>query len=184
MKKLIRLLLILTMGLVSAQTFSQDLIRAGLVRTQLTISPSYLFSEKQSYFYLHGNLEAYLDKKLSIAGEGYYFLGSLSANKNIFSFNHNLFLGASYHFVKKNNDFYLGLQSGISITKLNAQENNLAQSLTGINPLFSSVIGYNLYVHKRLHFFVQPRFVFGEHNFDLHKNLTEFRFSAGLGFNF
>jgi hypothetical protein len=183
MEKVTKLLFILLVGMLSTNVFSQDIIKTGLIRAQLTISPSYNLSNKQSYFYLHGNAEVYLDKKISISGEGYYYLGNLSSNNSIFDYNHSCFFGASYHFLKNNNDLYIGIQPGISITKLNEQENNLLSTNTGINPVFSTVIGYNFYVHKIFHFFIQSRLVLGEHNHDMHKNLNEIRFSAGLGFN-
>ena len=71
-----------------------------------------------------------------------------------------------------------------SLLENNDQENNLLNTNTGVNPLLSPVLGYNLYIHKIFHFFIQTRFVFGQHNHDMNKNLSEFRFSAGLGFNF
>lgn len=184
MEKVIKYLFMLMIGVLSTLVFSQDIVKPGLIRAQLTISPSYNISENQSYFYIHGNAETYLDKKLSIAGEGYYYLGNLSSENSSFDFNHSLFFGASYHFLKNNNDLYVGIQSGISITKLNDQENNLLNTNTGVNPLLSPVLGYNLYIHKIFHFFIQTRFVFGQHNHDRNKNLSEIRFSAGLGFNF
>jgi len=184
MEKVIKFLFILMIGVLSANAFSQDIVKTGLVRAQLTISPAFNFSDNQSYFYLHGNAEVYLENNLSIAGEGYYYLGNLSSENSSFDFNHSLFFGASYHFLKNNNDLYVGIQSGISITKLNGQEYNLLNTNTGVNPLLSPVLGYNLYIHKIFHFFIQTRFVFGQHNHDMYKNLTEFRFSAGLGFNF
>ena len=52
-----------------------------------------------------------------------------------------------------------------------------------MNPLASLVIGYNYYVHRYFHFFVQTRFIAGQHLYNEHKDLSEFRFSAGLGFN-
>ena len=183
MEKVVKPLFILMIGMISATVFSQDIVRTGLVRAQLTISPSYNFSDNTSYFYLHGNAEVYLEKNLSIAGEGFYFLGNLSSENSSFDFNHSLFFGASYHFLKNNNDFYIGILPGISITKLDNQVTNLGTIKTGINPLLSPVLGYNFYVHKVFHFFIQSRLVIGEHNYNLHKSLTEFRFSAGLGFN-
>lgn len=160
-----------------------DIIRPGLIRSQLTISPSYMFSDKQSYFYFHGNLEGYLNTNLSLAGEAYYYLGNLSSENSQFDFNHSIFFGTSWHFIKNNNDLYIGIQPGISITRLNKEENNLSKTSTGINPLFSSLIGYNLFVNKVFHFFIQTRINLGNHNYDVHKNLAEFRISAGLGFN-
>ncbi len=53
----------------------------------------------------------------------------------------------------------------------------------GINPLISASLGYNYYLHKNFHFFVQTKIVIGQHFYDQIENLNEFRLSAGLGFN-
>lgn len=159
------------------------IIRKGLLRVQGTISTSKMFSANRSNFYLHGNLEGYVSSKVSFAGEVYYGLGDISVSTSIFDYNHSLFFGASYHFTKKNNDLYLGLQPGVSFTKLNASQTPFNAAHAGIDPLFSSLIGYNFYVNNYFHFFLQSRLVLGQHNFDIHQDISEIRFSAGLGFN-
>lgn len=185
MGKKISTFLVLFLSVMAGKTSAQDptIIRKGLIRAQLTISPSYMFSDQRSYFYLHGNLEGYVSDRISLAGEGYYYLGDLSTGKSPIDYNHSAFFGAAYHFTKKNNDLYIGLQPGLSITKLSDTTNSVSQATLGANPLFSPVIGYNFYVNKVFHFFIQSRLVLGEHNYDKPKNLSEFRFSAGLGFN-
>lgn len=185
MEKIKKAFLVFLLSITVGKMIAQDsaIVRKGLIRAQLTVSPSYMFSDKQSYFYLHGNLEGYLSSNISIAGEAYYSLGDLSAEKSAIDYNHSAFFGASYHFINKNNDLYIGLQPGLSFTQLNDTINSAAQTQLGVNPLFSPVVGYNFYVNKVFHFFIQSRLVVGQHNYDIHKDLTEFRFSAGLGFN-
>jgi hypothetical protein len=176
-------LLVLLFTQVRVYAQQAEIIRPGLIRAQITISPSYMFGDKHTYFYLHGNLEGFLNKKLSVVGETYYYLGDQTSNNSKYEYNHAVFFGFSRHFTKKNNDLYIGLQPGVSLTKLNANENNLTSTSIGINPLFSTVVGYNFFVNRIFHFFVQTRFITGEHNYDIHQSLTELRFSAGLGFN-
>ncbi len=171
--------------IISFVSFAQEsIIKEGLLRTQLTISPSTMISGSESYFYLHGNLEGYISDKISISGEGYYLLGSFGITDPFLlplSRNHNLFFGANYHFLKNNHDVYLGVQPGIAFSNVN-------RLLTGvvppsINPVFSSVVGYNFYINNIFHFFVQTRLILGEHLANDVKSLNEIRFSAGLGFN-
>jgi len=161
-----------------------SIIRPGLIKSQLTITPSYMFSDKQSYYYLHGNLEGFLEKNISLSGEGYYSLGNISSGESTFEYNHSLFGGINYHFTKKNSDLYIGFQPGISITKLKLPTIGLIQPHDGVNPLASFLVGFNFYVNRFFHFFIQNRFIVGQHNYDVYKNLAEYRFSAGLGFNF
>jgi len=162
-----------------------EIIKAGLVRAQMTISPSTLLVEDGSFFYLHGNLEGYLTNKVSISGDTYFYLGKLSGNDSPFDYNHKLFFGANWHFTNDNSDLYLGLQPGISVTKLNIITTLPleAGASTGVNPLLSSLVGYNYYVNKYFHFFVQSRIILGEHNHDTPVNISEWTLSAGLGFN-
>jgi len=181
----IKLLLVLILVTVSSKDYSQEstYIRKGLIKSELTLSPSYMFSEKQSFFYLHGGLEGYVSPKVSITGEAYYYLGDLSSDESTFEYNHSVFFGASRHFTSGNHDLYVGIQPGVSMTRLDEETNNLERSRIGVNPLFSSVVGYNFYVGKFFHFFLQSRIIAGEHNYDINKSLTEVRFSAGLGLN-
>jgi hypothetical protein len=170
---------------ISIVSFAQEsIIKEGLLRTQLTISPSTLLSGNESYFYLHGNLEGYISDKISISGEGYYLLGNIGISKSSIlplSRNHTIFFGANYHFTKDNHDLYIGIQPGVAFTNTNfALTGNENPSL---NPLFSSVVGYNFYVNSVFHFFVQTRLILGEHLTNDVKSLNEMRFSAGLGFN-
>lgn len=142
-----------------------------------------MFADKNSYFYLHGNLEGFLEDNVSLSGEGYLSLGNTSSVKSKFDYNHSLFCGINWHFTRKNNDLYIGIQPGLSFTKLSSVENNLATTSNGVNPLFSTVVGYNFYLNKFFHFFLQSRLVIGKHGYDMSKNLSELRFSAGLGFH-
>ena len=160
-----------------------QIIRKGLLRAQGTISTSRMLSVSESNFYLHGNLEGYVSEKISFAGEVYYSLGNISGKNSSFDYNHSLFFGSSYHITKKNSDLYFGIQPGVSFTKLKEDAILMDVRHAGVNPLFSSLIGYNFYVNKFFHFFLQSRLVLGQHNFDVHKDLSEIRFSAGLGFN-
>lgn len=183
----VKCLLVISCLLLGNSIFAQEeiIIDKRLIRAQLTISPSKMLDFNESRFYLHGNLEGYVSKKVSISGETYFDLGSLTEDQNSFDFNHKLFFGTNYHFTKGNSDFYLGIQPGVAITKLNIPTIlTVGESTkTGVNPLFSLPIGYNFYVNRFFHFFLQSRFILGQHNYDASVSLNEFVFSAGLGFN-
>lgn len=180
-KRVVILFLILNCNVVFAQ--EKNVIQKGLLSAQLSLSPSKMIGENESHFYLHGSFEGFISDKISISGEGFYYLGNLSSKESVFDYNHNLFFGASRHFTKNNHDIYIGLQPGVSITKLNPDVLGLETTKSGVNPVFSGVVGYNFYINNVFHFFVQTRYITGEHNYDIHKNLSELRFSAGLGFN-
>lgn len=123
-----------------SQAFSQEksVLRTGLLSAGLTLSPAYMFGDGESYFYLHGGLEGYVSDKVSLTGDGSYYLGS-SAETSYFAYNHSLFFGASRHFTANGHDFYIGLQPGLSFTRLS--EGTGGQSRPGVNAVISPAIG-------------------------------------------
>lgn len=160
-----------------------EIVDTGLISTKLTLTPSVLLQQKESTFYVHGAGTYYLSPKVSIDGEGYYQLGKISSENPTFEFNHNLFFGAARHFTANDNDFYLGLQPGVSIAKVSKEISNLEKRNVGVNPVASITAGYNFYVNSYFHFFFQTRYIAGSHKYDMAQSLSEFRFSAGLGLN-
>lgn len=153
-------------------------VKKGTVRAMATLSPSKLFAKNFSPFYVHGNLEYYCEDKVSVSGEGYYYLGDLNKEQNIFQFHHQLFFGGSYHFLNNNSDLYIGLQPGISITQINNTSDRII-----FNPLYSVVAGYDFFMSRFFHFFIQIRTVYGENILYVPLNLSDIRISAGLGFH-
>ena len=106
--------LLLILAVVStAYSQNKEVIRAGLIKSELTLSTSSMFAEKQSYFYAHGSLEGFVSPKISLSGECYYYLGTTGMAESTFRYNHSMFFGASRHFTSGNSDFYLGFQPGI-----------------------------------------------------------------------
>ena len=184
MEKIKATLTIILVCFLSVTTKAQDslIIKPGLLSSLFTFSPSHMFCDKQTYIYVHGGLEGYFTKKISVTGEIYYNAGAIS-NNNTFDYNHSLFFGPNWHFAKADNDLFIGFHPGLSLTKLNAKNNNIQESIAGINPIISIVAGYNFFINKYFHFFLETRYIAGNHNYDIHKSLSELSLSAGLGFN-
>lgn len=180
-KKLILLSCILGTGLFAQE---KTVIRPGLIKTTLTISPSKSLATSNSYFYMHGILEGYLSPSVSVSGEGYFYQGMISGLKSEFAHNHSLFFGLSKHVVKKNLDFHLGLQPGLNFTRLSLPDDGIFLTMkTSVNPSMSAIAGVNYFAGKYIHFFIQSRLVLAENNTGIAKNISDLRFSAGLGFN-
>lgn len=181
-KKYVVPLLLCFFVLGRAQT-STNIPRKGLIKAMATISPGKMFGYNESYFYLHGNLEGYVSDRVSISGEGYTSLGQQTKAPEPFRSINNLFFGINYHFINKNGDFFIGGQPGVCIAQLETFAPKVPQAHTGTSPVFSTVMGYNYFVGNYFNFFIEARYIAGSHNYDLHKDLSEIRFSAGLGFN-
>lgn len=184
MEKISITILVVMCSLISNELIAQEkpIVRKGLIRSQLTISPANMLDYSVSPFYFHGSLEGFLTKNTSIAGEGYFSLGEISGEKTLFDFNHSTFFGGAYHFSKDNSSFHIGIQPGVSFSRIRTTQGHKKGDM-GISPLFSSVVGYHFFVHKFFHFFVQSRVILGQHLYNKPVSLNEFRFSAGLGFN-
>lgn len=157
--------------------------RKGLIKAMATISPGKMFGYGESYFYLHGNLEGYVSDNVSVSGEGYASMGQQTNSPEAFKTINNLFFGINYHFINKNGDFFIGGQPGVCFAQLEPTFPKAPITNTGTSPVFSALMGYNYFVGKFFNFFVEARYIAGSHNYDLHKDLSEIRFSAGLGFN-
>lgn len=157
---------------------------SGLVRTTMTIAPSKSFARNSSYFYIHGQLETYLTPTISAAGEGYFFLGKSSGEAE-YSINHGFFWGFSKHVVMKRLDLFVGVQPGMLFTKVafpTDYANIWDSRKLAINPSVSGVLGINYYFSKYAHFFIHTRFLYAQHTTDYVRNISDMRFSAGLGF--
>ncbi len=163
--------------IICAQVNDEIFVRKGTIKAMATIAPSKIFSKQNSPFYLHGNLEYYVDEKVSVSGDGFYFLGDMSDN-HIFQYHHQLFFGANYHLINHNNALYIGLQPGVSITEIKSFSNKIA-----VNPLASINLGYNFYVNKFFYFFIQIKSMYGENIMLVPLNISDIRMSAGLGFH-
>jgi hypothetical protein len=157
--------------------------RKGLIKAMATLSPGKMFGYNAAYFYLHGNVEGYVSDNVSVSGEGYTSLGQQTKAPEAFKTINNLFFGINYHFINKNGDLFIGGQPGVCIAQLETTVPKAPITHTGTSPVFSAVVGYNYFVGKYFNFFVEARYIAGSHNYDLHKDLSEIRFSAGLGFN-
>ena len=113
------------------------------------------------------------------------------AGFNALNFNHAIFSGASYHFKTKNHfDPYFAFEPGISIMQSQYKMDSfwglpaIQHSATAINPMISSVIGFNLYFQRWFHLFAETRYMYGKHTSASGViSLSELRFSFGLGFN-
>ena len=197
MKTIILILLIFLNGI--AITFGQEnktrFIHPGLLRAQATIAPGLLLQENANTIDLHGNLEYYIDKHISIRGDAFFLMhANFNSGINPLHYNHAIFSGASYHFSTKNHfDPYLAFEPGISMTELILNPcpdgaECLVPPIYGnkaVNPMISSAAGFNYYFERWFHLFCEARYSYGKHLSGSSEplSLSQLRFSFGLGFN-
>ncbi len=189
--RLAAVLLLVTPSLLFSQNDTGRYVHPHLLRTHGTISAGLMTDGGYLNIYLHGNIEYYIDDRISLRGDGFYFLKSGSGYPWLQ--NHSVFSGASFHKMTRNHfDPYIGLQPGINISQL-AFGGACAlypclvpeEGITKVNPVVSPLVGFNYYFEKVFHLFGEARYIYGRHIADAPTySLSEFRFSFGLGVNF
>ena len=167
-----------------------DIIRKGLFAAHFTIAPGWTLADSNTNLYLHGRSEFFLNGKVSIVGDGYYFLDT--QGDGYLKHNHGVYFGANYHFPCKRFDPYIGLMPGISMVQvgipaISTPEIQVAsrESVFSVEPAISVSAGFNLYIWKFFHFMGQVRYVHANHAAEWEQvyALDEFRLSFGLGWN-
>ncbi|MBD3639252.1 MAG: hypothetical protein HUJ25_17985 [Crocinitomicaceae bacterium] len=148
-----------------------------------------LLTENTQTIQLHGYL-GYLHDRIHIRGDGFYYLTAFG-DRPRFDMNHQLYAGAFYHFTDTRFQPYLGFQPGIAIAR-SSEYGTLGDSTSSdleykiaANPIGSAVGGFSYYGEKYFYFFVEGRYIFGQHKANTYPvYLDEMRFSFGLGFFF
>lgn len=196
LKQIFILLIICASFQSNAQQEEAQFIHKHLVRADASIVAGVLFKDNINNVHVNGNLEYYLDTKISVRGDCNYMLGSsgLTIDSMGLKDNHSVMLGAVYHFHTNNHfDPYFILQPGFAYTSsYNGRYSALSQDNTKtiyykpvISPLATAGLGFNYYFQRFAHLFLETRYVYGQHLSNAPKpiSLQEFRITFGLGFN-
>lgn len=190
-KTITLLLCLLGLGIFAQETQDSSFIRRGLIRTFGCFAFDYRMNQNDWDYRLHGFIEYFPEKKVSLMGEIYKYLDSRSDLPLIKS-NSSLAVGIGYHWPRKNFDpyvFYMGggnfYTSQVMLSDSTIFEEEWEGMPSHLNPMMAIGAGANLYVWKYLNFFVQFRYT---HTFiysNVHiKNMDSFSVSYGLGINF
>jgi hypothetical protein len=166
----------------------------SVLKGDATISPGYLLSTPQTNIYINGSLEYFPEDKISLRGESFVMVGA-QQKPALLTQNSSLMFGALYHFHKNRFDFFVGLETGASLTKPRdsveyAYKNPVTVSAAKsfdykVLPIICPVTGVTFYVSNYFNFFLNVHYVratyYGYANGG-NILLDELRISAGLGF--
>jgi hypothetical protein len=178
----------------SQEDTKEQFIHRGLFRAMGSIAEGAMFEQGVTNIYLTGNIEYYISDNVSLRGDGNYFISTMG-DVTPFEYNHSVFSGFSFHFKTKSHfDPYLGFAPGIAMTKMSYANGficdpgpctgDMYETRSGVNPLVSSLAGFNFYFQKAFHLFLETRYIYGRHLSDESpQSLSELRFTFGLGFN-
>lgn len=143
--------------------------------------------------FVEGNVEYFLDRRVSIRGDGYFFANH-SGDYKPFKMHHSLFTGAMFHkYTKGDFDPYLGIEVGINYAQATDPYLGGTGSIAVVpveeasktfSPLFSPLIGFNYFGGKFFHITMHARYIMGKFMDNYNSvSLGEWRISFGLGFN-
>ncbi len=167
-------LALLCMCSISMFAYGQEVdgrfIDRGLLRMQGNLSFGKSLTSPTTNMYLTGDLDYFIDPKISVRGAANYFIGSFG-RQELFDQKHTGFVGASYHIGTSGNiDPYVGLMPGFAFSKLTPEgagvhhEGEVEAVLPWtFNPLLSAHVGVNYYASKYFNFFVHLQYVTGSH---------------------
>lgn len=181
-KSVLTTLLLFITIIVFAQQ-NDDFIRNGLLKATATISPSFMLNRNINNIYVSGELEYFLENKISVRGDGLWYRDS-QQDIPFLKQNSMIFFGALYHFSKKKHDLFIGIQPGAILSQPNMLDTSMVNYPAQINPSISVIAGYTFYVWDYCNFFLNARYLntkyVGTSKGPLH--LDEIILSAGLGF--
>jgi len=171
--------------IVSTFTFGADnFVRAGLLKTSLTISPGYLLQRNCNNIYLNGESEYFAEDRISLRGDAFFYSGS-QTKPELMDINHHVLFGVFYHFPCKQFDFYSGIQPGITIARPLPPFSYLdyVYPETKALPTLSVMTGVTFYLFDYFNFFANVRYIHAKYLAVYYGPipLDELTISAGLG---
>ncbi len=179
-----------------AQPDSGFVLHKGIMAMIGTVGIGEMTSLKISNAYITGNLEYFPRSDISIRGDGFLLVNSLSQN-SILKQNSSLYFGAFYHFKTHSGfDPHIGFQPGAGITKMVAPDiygnPGIYYDAAMVCPLASLVVGFNYFGEKWFHIQCDVRYAIGQYLapgsatgvLADEYNISEISFNFGLGFNF
>jgi hypothetical protein len=183
MEKVKFILFLLILGSGTQAQNDNSFSTKGLLKATTTISPGFMLNQQRTNIYLNGELEYFPEEKISIRGDGFWYLGS-QQNPDLLKQNSSVYWGALYHFRKNRADYFIGFQPGLSLTQPVVDE-KYYYSDYGIQvcPQMSVLAGFTYYVGRYFNFFANTRYVKSAYRNNRYIGLDELRISAGLGFN-
>jgi hypothetical protein len=185
--------------ILAIRCFSQDdgaFRYKSVLKGDATIAPGYMLKSSQTNIYINGSLEYFPEDKISLRGESYWMAGA-QQKPALLKDNSSFLFGGLYHFHKNRLDYFVGVETGVNITKPNDVKDSFMVGSSPVIfsvtrsfgykalPVLSPVTGITFYVSNYFNFFLNVRYVssryFGYVNGST-LSLDELRISAGLGF--
>lgn len=179
---------VISLSLLVGSIFSQTTLdtRKHLAGSTATIATGFQKNNPDMNIYVHGFVYFHPQPKVSLDGEGYWYLGAQN-QETLMAENSTLLFGPSFHFAKDGPvDPYVGIMSAVSL--VSAIDRTSSQPVVGkysVVPLIAFNVGFKYHFIKWFNIFANAKYMMGTltENYPTALSLNEFRFSFGLGFN-
>lgn len=170
-----------------AKSDSSSFSLKGLLVSQTTITPGYFFHKGLLNSYFHPALEYFFEDKVSVRTDAFYSF-TTQGDEKLLEMNHQMMLGAFYHFQKRNSSVCIGWQPGAAYVMqapYTFNDSLIQNPKLKVAPIMTFTVGANYFFWKYLNFFAAVNYVHGSHIPDIGNSISldELRFSAGLGWN-
>lgn len=183
MKRLIAAILFVFATSYSFAQYDTNLVHKGILAGVGTVGVGIMPAHNISNAYVTGNLEYYVERTVSIRGDGYFFVNSLVKGSPLKQ-NSAVYSGIFYHFPTHSGfDPLIGFQPGAAFVQTTDSIRGKADAGV-ITPLMSFIVGFNFFAEKWFHIQMNIRYTMGqESSEEAHYNLNELSFNFGLGWN-
>lgn len=182
--KLVILLWLLLIPLfVSSQGRKKPFIQTDMFSFGTGLAGGVLVSHPIQDVYLNGNVEYFMERRVSVKIDAYLFLPDYNFEGQLQK-NSSLLMGAAYHFPYMRWDTYIALQPGIAFPGLSSG-NTAIKVKTGIEPILCMSGGMSYYIRNNMHAFASIGYLHGTYYPESPDafHLDAIRISAGFGFN-
>ena len=176
---------LLALGMVALAAHAQEDVPVAeplLVRGSIAISPGFMLQQPVTNIYLVGKLEVFADKKISLRGEGLWYLGN-QQDAPLLKQNSQITFGPFVHFTHKRLDVALGIEPGVALTQPYMDSTYAEQAPLRAIPNMALCAGLTFAVWDYFQFFIDARYVHANYTgaYSSTIPLDEMIIGAGLG---
>lgn len=183
---MVRTIFLTAVLLLALNVFSQqnNFVEAGLLKTNLSFSQSFMIQHANQNVYINGHLEYFTSKFVSFRGDAFWYVDSRQKDQ-IFKQNYLVQFGALFHKQLSISDLYIGIQPGFSYTQPISPVDLQNKYPTRLMPNLNLLAGYTLYFSKFCDINIGVNYLIsryrGAENGSV--KLDELMISGGLGFH-
>lgn len=172
----------LTLGMAVRAQDDVPVAEPLLVRGSVAISPGFMLQQPVTNIYVAGKLEVFTDKRISLRGEGMWYIGD-QGDVGLLEQNSQIAFGPFVHLTHRRLDLALGLEPGVSLTRPARDSLQTEAAPLRALPSMSLCAGLTFVVWDYFQFFIDARYTHARYTgpYSAAVPLDELVIGAGLG---